>query len=129
MAQGNINLWRVGGVQEGSATLPPPRAGGCWWRALRLHDKIRLRGGPGRARCGCWGPLAPPRQRSRRYNPRNRPHGPCSLRLLRCSRTASTKLSPGAQSGNGASPKSCRGGTRLNGKSPPTRRRYDAWPW
>ena len=78
-----------------------------------------LRGGPDRARCGWCRPLAAPRQRSRRYNPRQRPSRPCSLRRRRCSRSASTRVSPGTQSGNGASPKSCRDGTRLNGSSPP----------
>ena len=88
-----------------------------------------LRGDPGRAWCGWWRPLAAPRRRSRQYNPRQQPSGPCSLRQRLCSRSACTKASPGTRSGNGASPKSCRDDTRLNGSSPPRREPYDVWPW
>ena len=88
-----------------------------------------LRGDPGRLRCGWWRPLAAPRRHSRQYNPRQRPSGPCSLRRRLCSRSTSTKVNPWTRSRNGASPKSRRGDTQLNGSSPPRRGPYDAWAW
>ena len=86
-------------------------------------------GAPGRAPCGWWRPPLAPRQRSPRCSPRRQPYGPCCPRRRRCSRSASSRASPGTRSGNGASPRSRRGGTRRSGSSPLRRGPCDAWRW
>ena len=54
MARGNIVLWGVGGVEEGTAPPPPPpdKPG---WRELRLGNTVRGPGFPPRRGTGGGG--------------------------------------------------------------------------
>ena len=95
MATSNINLYGVGGVEEGSAPPLPPPARRPRSRDLRLGGTIRCGGGSQAgavrvvAAAGRNKATLPP------IPPTQRPSGPCSLQRPPCGRSASTTVSLG----------------------------------